>query len=174
MTLPLLLPILGGVWWTIGTAALEPGMGTLLLAAGLSGAVALGITLRRRMGEGVPLPRGGRVALVRIAAGSIVTILLGGVGLSWLGLGEIKVPFAFAVVAIALFRSVRILRERGLQVVAGALLVLAVAGGSLAFGTQGDLYTQGLVGMGAGALCCGFAAVRAGLLAEALAALPRR
>jgi len=169
MALPLLLPALGGAWWAFGAAALPTGPGTLVLALGLSLAVALGIALHRRFGRGAALPPGGRFRVLRIAVVAVAGILLGGAGLRLLGLGETAVPLACGVTALALFAFVRLVDERLVLALGGALLVLAAVGASLAFGTPGALYPQGLVGMGAGALCCVAAAVRGGLVTEFLA-----
>jgi hypothetical protein len=169
LTLPLLLPVLGGAWWTFGAAALPTGAGTLVLALGLSLAVAVGIALHRRFGRGAPLPPGGRFRVLRIAVVAVVAIALGGAGLRLLGLGETAVPLACGVTAVGLFAFVRLVDERVMLALGGALLVLAAVGASLAFGTAGELYSQGLVGMGAGALCCVAAAVRGGLVTELLA-----
>jgi hypothetical protein len=166
MALPLLLPTVGAAWWAIGAAALPTGPGTLVLALGLSFAVALGIALHRRFGRGRALPPGGRLRVLRIAGVAVAAILLGGAGLRLLALGEADVPLACGITALALFAFVRIVDERLVLALAGALLVLAAVGASLAFGTPGALYPQGLVGMGAGALCCVAAAVRGGLVTE--------
>ncbi|MGI5129004.1 hypothetical protein ACQEVB_19520 [Pseudonocardia sp. CA-107938] len=169
MPLPLLLPAIGGAWWAVGASALDTGAGTLVLALGLSLAVALGIALHRRLGTGAPLPPGGRLRVLRIALVAVAGIVLGGWGLRLLGLGEVTVPLACGITGLALFAFVRLVDERIIVALAGALLVLAAVGASLAFGTPGALYPQGLVGMGAGALCCAAAAVRGGLVAELLA-----
>lgn len=165
MAMPSLLPVLGGVWWTVGSVALDSGPGTLVLALGLSASVALGIGLRRRFGR-VALPSGGRTRLLRVAVAAVVGILLGGAGLRLLGLGEIAVPLACGITAFALLALVRVVDERFYVALAGALLVLAAAGAVAATSTPGALYPQGLVGLGAGLLCWAVAAVRGGLLAE--------
>ena len=164
--LPLLLPALGGVWWAVGSAALATGAGTLVLALGLSVAVALGVALHRRFGRGSALPAGGRIRLIKVGAAAVAGVLLGGAGLRLLGLGEIAVPLACGIVAFALFAMVRVVDERLYVGLAGALLVLAAIGAVTAMSTPGILYPQGLVGMGAGILCWAVAAVRGGLIAE--------
>lgn len=164
--LPLLLPALGGLWWAVGSAALDTGPGTLVLALGLAAAVGLGVALRRRFGRGVALPPGGRTRLLQLSAASVAGVVLGGAGLRLLGLGEIAVPLACAIVAFALFALVRVMDERIYLGLAGALLVLAAVGAVAALSTPGLLYPQGLVGLGTGVLCWLAAAARGGLLAE--------
>lgn len=173
MALPLLLPVMGGAWWAIGAAALDPGVGTLALAVGLAAAVALGVTLRRRFGRGTALPSGGRTRLLKVAAVTVAAMLLGGAGLRMLGLGELAVPLACAIVGLALFAAVRVVDERLLAGLAGLLVVLAAVGAMAALDTPGALFPQGIVGMGAGVLCLAVAALRGDVVGELWSRRPR-
>ena len=70
----------------------------------------------------------------------------------WLGYGELIAPAACVLVGIALARLSRLLGAWTVQAVGWALVLLGVGGGILALDTPGELYGQGLVGLGAGAL----------------------
>src|SRR5689334_7482101 len=63
---PYLEPIIGAMWWTVGAVALDPGVGTVVLAAGLGVMGVLVMAVRSRHGSGDPLPRGGRGRFLRL------------------------------------------------------------------------------------------------------------
>lgn len=169
VALPALLPVLGGLWWLVGSAALDAGAGTVVLALGLVVSGALALETRRRHGAGAALPHGGRARLLRVAGVTAVAIVACGAGLGLLGLGELTVPLVCGLVAFALFALAPLLEDRSVLALGGALLVLAAVGAVLALGSAGRLYPQGLVGMVAGALFWASTAIRGGLLAEARA-----
>ncbi len=164
---PYLEPIVGAAWWTVGAAALDPGIGTVVLAGGLGIAGALVMALRKRFGSGAPLPHGGRTRLLVLVG--VTTALVAGIGttLGYFSQGELAVPVACAVIGLALVPLSSQLDERAFVALGGALMVLGAAGVLLAFNSAGRLYPQGVVGLIAGALFWLAGAHRTGLLAEA-------
>ncbi len=164
---PYVEAVAGGVWWTVGAAALRAGPGTVVLAAGLGVTGALVIALRQRYGSGEPLPPGGRTKLLQIVIGAVVLVTIAATLLGLVSLGELAVPVACAIIGCALFPLSSLLDERSLLAAGGALLLLGATGALLALDSAGTLYPQGLVGMVAGAVLWLVAAVRTGLLAEA-------
>jgi hypothetical protein len=165
--LPYLEPILGGVWWTVGAAALDSGAGTVILAAGLGVTAGLIVALRSRYGTGSPLPPGGRGRFLRLLGITVALVAVAGTVLGSTGLGELAVPAACAMVGVALVPLSSQLDQRSLLAVGGALMVLGAAGALFALDSVGNTYSQGLVGMVAGCLLWVAAAHRTGLLAEA-------
>jgi hypothetical protein len=163
---PLLEPVLGGVWWTVGAVALPAGFGTVVLAAGLGLTGGLVVGIRRRHREGGPLAPGARTRLIRIVATAVVLVAIVSSLLPFLGLAELSVPLACAITGGALFPAASVLGVRGYLLVGGALLVLAAVGALLALDSAGPLYPQGVVGMVAGAVVWLVGAHRAGLLRE--------
>lgn len=159
-TLPAVVPVpvpafelwVGMAWWTVGAAALDPGIGTVVLAAGLVAMGWLVLTVRRTHGSGVPLRRGGRAELLRRCGVTLGLIVALSMAAGWLGYGELIAPAACVLVGIALARLSRLLGAWTVQAVGWALVLLGVGGGILALDTPGELYGQGLVGLGAGAL----------------------
>ena len=166
-SVPFLEPLLGGVWWTVGAIALSAGTGTVVLAAGIGVTGGLIVALRRRHGNGEPLPRGARGRLLRV--GFVVVVLAAAAGplLGLVDLGELAVPVACAVTGFALFPLASLLDERALLAAGGALLVLAATGALFALDYAGTFLPQGLVGMAAGVVLWLVGAQRSGLLAEA-------
>lgn len=170
---PLLEPVAGVAWWTVGAAALDAGPGTVVLAAGLGVAVGMVLALRRRHGAGAPLPPGGRGRLLRtlgITAGFLVVV---GPLLSLVSYGELAVPVACAVVGAALVPLSSLLDERALLAAAGLLMVLGAAGAVIALNTAGSLYSQGGVGLAAGVVLWVVGAHRTGLLGDLQARVRR-
>lgn len=163
---PFLEPVIGGLWWTVGAAALPGGAGTVVLAAGLGFAAWLVVTLRRRPGATRPLPAGHRVRLLRVVSITVVLVVGAAVALGATGWGELTVPLACAMVGVALLPVSSLLDERPLLAVGAALMVLGAVGALLALGSAGQLYPQGVVGLVAGALLWAAGAHRTGLLAE--------
>ena len=88
------------------------------------------------------------------------------VGLGFLGYAELTIPLAAVVVGVALLLLAPVLDDRTPVAAGATLMVLGAAGAVLALGSAGQLYPQGLVGLGAGALLWLFGAHRTGLLAE--------
>ena len=166
---PLLEPLLGGLWWTVGAVALSAGLGTVVLAAGLGVTGVLIAALRSRHGRGEPLPPGGRARLLRIAFVVVVLAAAAGPLLGLVDLGELAVPVACAVTGVALFPLASLLDERALLAAGGLLLVLAATGALFALDSAGTLLPQGLVGMAAAVVLWLAGAQRSGLLAEARA-----
>lgn len=162
---PYLEPVAGGLWWTVGAAALPGGAGTVVLAAGLGVAAWLVVTLRRR-GPGVPLRAGGRRRLLRVVGSTVALVAVAATALGATGWGELTVPLACAMVGVALLAVSSVLGERSLLAVGAVLMVLGAAGAVLALGSAGQLYPQGLVGLVAGALLWTAGAHRTGLLAN--------
>jgi hypothetical protein len=163
---PLLEPVLGGVWWTVGALALAAGFGTVVLAAGLGVTGGLVVGIRRRHQEGAPLAPGARTRLIKIVATAVVLIAITSSLLPLAGLGELSVPLACAITGGALFPGASVLDVRGYLLAGGALLVLAAAGALLGLDSVGALYPQGVVGMVAGAVVWLVGAHRVGLLRE--------
>ena len=166
---PYLEPLLGGLWWMVGAAALPAGLGTVVLAGGIGVTGLLIAALRSRHGGGEQLPPGGRGRLLRIAFVAIVFGVGAGPLLGMVGLGELAVPVACAVTAVALFPLASMLNERALIAAGALLLVFAATGALFALDSAGTLLPQGLVGMAAGAVIWLAGAQRTGLLAEARA-----
>jgi len=159
-------PLLGGVWWTVGSLAFSAGLGTVVLAAGIGVTAGLVVTLRRRYGAGEPLPPGARSRLVRVVAITVVLIGILSSLLPLAGLGELAVPIACALVGIGLFPTASVLDGRVLIVAGSALLLLGATGALLALDSAGRVYPQGLVGLVAAAAVWACGAQRTGLLAE--------
>jgi hypothetical protein len=164
--IPYLEPIVGGMWFTVGAAALDPGAGTVVLAAGLGVTAGLVLALRRRYGSGAPLPRGGRRRLLRLTVITIVLIAAASTVLGSVGWGELAIPAACVVVGVSLWPVSTQLDARALLAVGAALMVLGAGGAVLALDSAGALYPQGVVGLVAGALLWLEGAYRGGLLAE--------
>ena len=150
----------------------RPGLGTVVLAAGIGVTGGLIVALRRRHGSGEPLPPGGRGRLLRIAFVVVVLAAAAGPLLGLVGLGELAVPVACAVTGFALFPLASLLDERALLAAGGLLLVLAATGALFALDSAGTLLPQGLVGMAAGVVLWLVGAQRSGLLAEARTRAP--
>lgn len=163
---PFLEPVAGGLWWTVGAAALPGGIGTVVLAAGLGLAAWLIVTLRRQHGSGAPLTAGGRGRLWRIVGITVGLVAAAGIALGATGWAELTVPLACAMVGAALFPVSSLLDVRALLAAGAALMVLGAAGAVLALGSAGQLYPQGVVGLVAGALLWTVGAHRMGLLAQ--------
>jgi hypothetical protein len=167
---PYLEPLVGAAWWTVGAAALDPGIGTVVLAGGLSIAGALVMALRKRFGTGAPLPRGGRTRLFVLIGVTTALIAVTGTVLGLINQAawaELSVPAACALVGLALMPLSSQLDERTFVALGGALMVLGAAGVLLALNSAGTLYPQGVVGLIAGALFWLAGAHRTGLLSEA-------
>jgi hypothetical protein len=164
---PYLDLVLGLAWWTVGAAALNAGVGTVVLAAGLGAAGVLVMALRKRFGSGAPLPRGGRGRLFVLIGVTAAVIAVAGTLLGYIGEGELAVPVACALVGVAAVPLASHLDDRTFVALGGALMVLGAAGVLLALNSAGRLYPQGTVGLIAGALFWFAAAYRTGLLAEA-------
>jgi hypothetical protein len=162
---PYLETAAAGVWWTLGAAALGPGLSTVVLAAGLGVTGTMAIALHRRYGTGEP-PAGRRGRLLRLVVGTLVVIAVAAIGLGFLGYAELTVPLAGVVVGVALLLLSSVLEARSLVAAGAALMLLGAVGAVLALDSAGRLYPQGVVGLGAGALLWLFGAQRTGLLAE--------
>lgn len=160
---PLLEPLLGGVWWIVGALALAAGPGTAVMALGLGVAGALVVAARRR--DGQALAPGSRSRLVRIGVTAVVLVGIVATLLPLVGMAELTVPVACAITAGALFPAATVLEERGF-VLAGAALLLVAAIGALLALRSGGLYPQGLVGMVSGAILWLIGAYRLGLFHE--------
>lgn len=163
---PYLEPIVAALWWTVGAAALDGGVGTVVLAAGLGLTAGTVVALRRRYGSGAALPPGGRGRLLRLLGATAGLIAVGGTVLGAVGWGELTVPLACVLVGAVLMPLSSLLGDRALLATGGALMVLGAAGALLALGSAGRLYPQGIVGLVAGVLLWLAGAHRTGLLAE--------
>jgi hypothetical protein len=163
---PYLEPIVGAAWWTVGAAALDGGVGTVVLAAGLGLTGVLVVALRRWHGAGEPLPRGGRGRFLRLLGITAALVAVAVTALARFSWGELAVPVAAAVIGVALLMLSSQLDERSLLALGGALMVLGAAGALLALDSAGQLYPQGVVGLIAGGLFWLTSAHRTGLLAE--------
>jgi hypothetical protein len=161
---PYLEPVVGAVWWTVGAAALDGGVGTVVLAAGLGVTAGLVVALHRRHGHGARLPGGERGRLLRVLGITAALVAVSGTVLGSFGLGELVVPVSCVLVGIAGMSLASVLEARSLLAVGAVLLVLGAGGALLALDSAGRLYPQGLVGLGAGAVLWLAAAGRGGLL----------
>jgi hypothetical protein len=163
---PYLEPIVGAAWWTVGAAALDPGVGTVVLAAGLGVTGVLVMALRRWHGPGEPLPRRGRGRFLRLLGVTAALVAVAVTALGRFSWGELAVPVAVALVGVAALMLSSQLDERSLLALGGALMVLGAAGALLALSSAGALYPHGVVGLVAGGLFWLTSAHRTGLLAE--------
>ncbi|MFC5237542.1 hypothetical protein [Pseudonocardia zijingensis] len=166
MRVPYFEPVVGAAWWTIGAAALDGGVGTVVLAAGLGVTGVLVQALRTRYGPGEPLRRGGRGRFLRLLGVTAALVAVAVTALGRFSWGELAVPVAAAMIGVALMMLSSQLDERSLLALGGALMVLGATGALLALGTAGGLYPQGMVGLVAGGLFWLTSAHRAGLLRE--------
>jgi hypothetical protein len=162
---PYFEPIVGAAWWTVGAAALDGGIGTVVLAAGLGLTGVLAMALRNQH-AGEPLPPGGRGRFLRLLGITAALVAVAGTVLSALSWGELTVPAAAAMVGVALMMLSSQWDERSLTALGGALMLLGAAGALFALDSAGLLYPQGMVGLIAGALFWLTSAHRTGLLAE--------
>ncbi len=163
---PFLEPVVGGIWWTVGAAALPGGPGTVVLAAGLGLAGWLVVILRRRYRPGLPVPAGRRGRLLRVVGITVVLVVAAATALGATGWGELTVPLACAMVGMALLPMSSLLDENPLRAVGAVLMALGAVGALLALGSAGKLYSQGVVGLVAGALLWAVGAHRTGLLVD--------
>jgi hypothetical protein len=163
---PYLELIVGAGWWTVGAAALDGGLGTVVLAAGLGLTGLLVMAVRSRHGSGEPLPRGGRGRFLRLLGITAALVAVAGTVLGTLSWAELTVPLAAVMVGAAATMLSSQLDERSLLALGGALMVLGAGGALLALDSAGRLYPQGMVGLAAGALFWLTSAHRTGLLAE--------
>lgn len=163
---PALLVLAGGVGWLLGSGALDPGAGTVVLAVGLGATVWLFGVVRGRAAHGVPAhPRTRRrvLRLLGTAAAAVVAEFL------LLGLtpyGELAAPLAAAIIGASLLPLASLLDTRTFLVAGGGLIVLGAAGALYALNSGGAAGPLGLVGMGGALLLWGAAAAQVGLLAE--------
>lgn len=163
-SVPLLEPLLGGVWWIVGALALTAGPGTAVMALGLGIAGALVVAARRR--ESAPLAPGSRPRLIRIGATAIVLVGIVSALLPLVGMGELAVPVACVITGGALFPTASVLDERGFLLAGGALLLLGATGALLALQSAGGLYPQGIVGLVSAAVVWLLGVYRLGLFHE--------
>ncbi len=164
---PYLEPIVGAAWWTVGAAALDGGVGTVVLAVGLGITGVLVMALRSWYGSGEPLPRGGGGRLLRLLGITAALIAVAATALGRLSWGEVAVPVAAAIAGVAMLMLSSQLDERSLLALGGALMVLGATGALLALSSAGAWYPQGVVGLVAGGLFWLTSAYRTGLLVEA-------
>lgn len=157
-TLPAVVPVpvpvfelwVGLAWWVAGAAALDAGVGTLVLAAALIAMVWLFRTVRHTHGAGAPLPRGGRAELLRRGGVTLGLVVALSTALMYFGYGVFTAPIAAVLVGLALVRTSRLLGS-GAVAAAGAVLVgLGAAGAYVALNASGQSYGQAVVGLGAG------------------------
>jgi hypothetical protein len=161
---PYLEPVVAAAWWTTGSAALDGGLSTAVLAAGLGVTGGLLVAQHRRQGWGPRLPGSDRGRLLRTVGITLGLIAGGGAALGYFSLGELVVPLACVLVGIAAMTLAPVLGERVLVAAGGALLVLGAAGALLALDSAGRAYPVGVVGLTAGALLWLTSAYRTGLL----------
>ena len=153
----------GGLAWLVGSSALDAGLGTVVLAAGLALTVWLTVTAGRHGGDR-PLERWRSKRLVQLAVLGVVLVVAASVLLGLVGYGELGVPVAFFVVGALLVPAASTLDDRSWLLLGAVLMVLAALGGLLALNSAGALYPRGLVGLGAGLLLWAASAQRSGLL----------
>lgn len=153
----------GGAAWLVGSSALDAGLGTVVLAAGLAVTIWLTVTGGRH-GLEPPLERWRSRRLLRLAVLGVVLIVAASVVLGLVRYGELGVPVAFFVVGALLVPASSTLGDRSWLLLGAVLMVLAALGGLLALNSAGALYPRGLVGLGAGALLWAASAHRSGLL----------
>lgn len=153
----------GGAGWLVGSSALDPGLGTVVLAAGLAVTVWLVVTGSRDAATRPPESWRTR-RLVRLTVVGLVLIVGESVLLGLTPYGELSVPLGFGVVGALLVPASSTLGDRLYLGLGAVLMLLAAFGAFLALGTAGQLYPRGLVGLGAGLVLWTAAAYRAGLI----------
>lgn len=167
MRVPYLEPVAGAVWWTVGAAALDGGVGTVVLAGGLGVTGAELVALYRRHGSGARLPVELRNRVLGVVGGAGALVAVAGAVLGIVALGELAAPLACAITGVGLVVLSSLLDERSLLAAGAALMVLGAVGALLALGSAGPLYPQGVVGLLAGALLWVTGVYRGGLVAQA-------
>jgi hypothetical protein len=162
------LAVTGGAAWLVGSAALSPGPGTVVLALGLAVTVWLTIQASRSVsyGGGPRLDGQRRRRVVYLVAVGVGLVLLGSTLLRAGGRGELAVPLAAAVCGALLVPLASLLDRRGLLALGGGLMLLGAGGAVLALNSAGRTESQGLVGFAAGVLLWLTAAQQAGLMGE--------
>lgn len=163
LTAAAVLALAGGVAWLVGSSALEAGVGTVVLAAGLGVTVWLVLTGSRDAWS-PPVERWRARRLVRLAVVGAVLVAASSIALGFLSLGELAVPVAFGIAGAVLVPASSTLEDRSYLLLGAVLMVLAAVGGLLALRSVGELYPRGLVGLGAGAVLWVASAHKAGLL----------
>lgn len=153
----------GGAGWLVGSSALDPGLGTVVLAGGLAVTVWLVVTGSRDAATR-PLEGWRTRRLVRLTVIGLVLVAGESVLLGFTPFGELAVPLGFGVVGALLVPASSTLGDRLYLGLGAALMLLAALGAYLALSTAGVLYPRGLVGLGAGVLLWIAAAYRAGLI----------
>lgn len=153
----------GGTAWLVGSSALDTGVGTVVLAAGLAVTIWLTVTGGRH-GLEQPLERWRSRRLLRLALLGVALIVGASVLLGLVSYGELGVPVAFFLVGALLVPASSTLGDRSWLLLGAVLMVLAALGGLLALNSAGALYPRGLVGLGSGLLLWAASAHRAGLL----------
>lgn len=153
----------GGAGWLVGSSGLDSGLGTAVLAVGIGVTAWLVITGSRDVVDR-PLERWRSRRLLRLAVTGLVLVVGGGALLGLTPYGELAVPLGFGVVGALLIPASSPLADRFYAGLGAALMLLAAVGALLALNTVGELYSRGVVGLGAGALLWAAAAYRAGLI----------
>lgn len=159
------LAIAGGFGWLIGSSALEPGTGTVVLAAGLVLTVWL-VRVAVRAAAARPPERWQAGRLLRLAAVGVALVVGGSALLGVLGYGELSVPLGFGVVGALLLPASSLLGSRSYLLLGAGLMVVAAFGAVLALNSAGELYPRGLVGLGSGVLLWVTAALHGGVVGE--------
>jgi hypothetical protein len=156
------LALAGGAMWLVGSAALPPGAGTVVLAVGIAATVWLLMQGGRDRG-GPRLDRQRRGRVIRLVVVGAALVALGATLLRITGRAELTVPLAVGVCGLLLLPLASLLERRSLTALGGVLILLGAAGGVLALNTAGSTGPQGLVGLAAGLLLWGAAATQSGL-----------
>lgn len=146
------LVLCGGIAWLIGSAALDPGVGTVVLAAGIALTVWLFATVRREPLAPFPLPGVRRRRVLGLLVTATLIVGIGRMLLSTQGFGEFTIPTAVIVFGAVLVPIASTIERRALLLPALALIALGVTGAMLAAQSSGSLYSEGFVGLGAGAV----------------------
>lgn len=153
----------GGVGWLVGSSALDAGAGTVVLAIGL-GVTAWLVSTGSRDAVDRPLERWRSQRLLRLAVVGLVLVVGVGAVLGLTPYGELAVPLGFGVVGALLVPASSALADRFYAGLGAALMLLAAACALLALNTAGELFSRGIVGLGAGVLLWLAAAYRAGVI----------
>lgn len=144
------LVLCGGLAWLVGSAALDQGVGTVILAAGLALTVWLFTVVRREPLAPYPLPGPRRRRVLGLLVGAVLLTGVGGTLLSSQGFGEFTIPATAIVFGAVLVPISSTVDRRALGLVALALIGIGVAGAMLAARSIGPTYPEGLVGFGVG------------------------
>lgn len=157
---------LGVLAWVVGGAALDAGVGTVLVALGLGLAGYLWSVRHRRRAMVVVLHPERRRRMQRLILIGVVGLFALPLLISAVGLGELGTAFSAGLIGVLLIMSSTVVEERSLVAVGAMVLVLAAVGAFLALNSSGVGQSQPVIGLGSGLVLWVAGMRRLGLLDE--------